>query len=298
MDKKIEKTCNIPFLPESDFYGDSVVAKNKIWKTNVLHVCFLNGSEAQKTKIKNIIQKNLEPLISVKFKWGTTAQESEIRLKFGKGGSWSYVGTDCARIPKSQETMNLQWIDTGVVLHEFMHALGFEHEMGNPLGAAIQWNKEAVYKDLSAPPNNWPKERVDSNVFQKLDPATISATNFDKDSIMLYPISEKWTLDGFSSGINSKLSALDIQKLKETYPIVLRKFEPEIVPEIYKPEEHQIPNALSEKDILKKVFPNRISVQRLWLFTLVDLANALGGNYNKNSPKHEIYNFIFKQLEI
>ena len=49
---------------------------------------------------------------------------SEIRVTFDPNdGAWSYLGTDCRRIPLNQATMNLGFQDGGTSGHEFGHVL-------------------------------------------------------------------------------------------------------------------------------------------------------------------------------
>jgi serralysin len=43
-------------------------------------------------------------------------------------------------------------------------------------------------------------------------------TTLDSKSIMLYPIKKSWTLDGFSSGLNTTLSPIDIAFIRMMYP--------------------------------------------------------------------------------
>lgn len=89
--------------------------------------------------------------------------------------------------------MNLGWIMQDrrdddlrqVILHEFGHALGCVHEHQSPL-QDIVWNKEQVYTDLGGPPNNWSRDKVDSNMFKKYDFTVAQQRMFDLASIMLY----------------------------------------------------------------------------------------------------------------
>jgi hypothetical protein len=154
------------------------------------------------------------------------AKDADIRIAFKAGnGSWSYIGTDCKRIPRSQPTMNYRWISADspdddlrrVVLHEFGHALGLIHEHQSP-DHPINWNRDAVYKDAGGPPNNWDKATVDANIFQRYEPGQVTATPVDRDSIMLYAIPAAWTLDGFSVGFNTRLSDTDKKFIREAYP--------------------------------------------------------------------------------
>jgi serralysin len=102
-----------------------------------------------------------------------------------------------------------------VVLHEFGHALGLIHEHQNPKGA-INWNRDAVIRDLSGPPNNWDLAKIEHNMFRKYEDVT--ATNADSTSIMMYPIPKAWTLDGFSAGLNGSLSQDDRDLIRSVYP--------------------------------------------------------------------------------
>jgi hypothetical protein len=104
-----------------------------------------------------------------------------------------------------------------VVLHEFGHALGLIHEHQNPKNA-IKWNKPAVIQDLSGPPNNWDTAKIQHNMFDNYDPAKVTATTVDSQSIMMYPIPKTWTLDGFSAGLNRDLSPTDKQLIHRVYP--------------------------------------------------------------------------------
>ena len=110
--------------------------------------------------------------------------------------------------------MNFGWIDAdsaeeelrSVVLHEFGHALGLIHEHQNPV-AGIYWNREAVIRELSGPPNSWSVEEIEFNVLNPADrPRTSTRPRWTRHSIMMYPIPASWTKNGFSAGFNSDLS--------------------------------------------------------------------------------------------
>jgi hypothetical protein len=124
----------------------------------------------------------------------------------------------------TQPTMNYGWLTPDseddeirrVVLHEFGHALGLIHEHQNPAGG-IQWDRDAVTRDLSGPPNNWPADVIDHNMFETYQANETNFTATDKDSIMMYPIPANWTLDGYTVGLNTELSATDRQFVHEQY---------------------------------------------------------------------------------
>jgi serralysin len=164
-------------------------------------------------------------LANLTFLFGSSAP-ADIRIAFQEGnGSWSYLGTYCRKIPEPEPTMNYGWLTPDssddelkrVVRHEFGHALGLIHEHQNPQGG-IQWNRDAVVRDLSGPPNNWSEATIDNNIFAKYADSDVIATNVDPDSIMMYPIPKAWTLDGFSADLNSELSVKDKEFIVTNYP--------------------------------------------------------------------------------
>src|SRR5205814_4628230 len=118
-----------------------------------------------------------------------------IRVAFtwkGYEGSHSVVGTDSLNVAKDQPTMNFGCFDNKTsseefmrtTLHEFGHALGFQHEHQNP-NAGIPWDKPAVYKYYAKKENGgWDKDKVDLNLFAQFSKTQVNATKFDPKSIM------------------------------------------------------------------------------------------------------------------
>ena len=104
--------------------------------------------------------------------------------------------------------MNFGWLDEAVVLHEFGHAIGLAHEHQNP-EVGIQWNEPAVIRDLSGPPNSWDVDTIRHNVLNKYTHDQVNGTEFDPQSIMLYSFPADWTLNGFHTEPNTKLSSVD-----------------------------------------------------------------------------------------
>ena len=160
-----------------------------IWKTDVIRIHFMDGTQKQKDWVKKVINEKLAPLISnIRLQWDVPREESDIRISFDTPNqAWSYVGTDALQIPKSQKTMNLGWLDddtqfdaepyknTGqVVLHEFGHAMGMIHEHQNPKNNTIQWNKPVVYEELQRT-NGWSTQQVNENMFRKYGDAQMCA---------------------------------------------------------------------------------------------------------------------------
>jgi len=193
---------------------------------DVIRVKFLEGDESLQDRVRQTAERWTEPgMANVQFQW-VDEGDAEIRIAFEQGaGSWSYLGTVCRNIADPDPTMNYGWLTPDsddaelnrVVMHEFGHALGLIHEHQNPEGG-IQWNEPAVIADLSGPPNNWSPEQIKVNVLNHYPQEDVTATPVDSDSIMMYPIPESWTLDGFSADLNEDVSDQDRQFINQEYP--------------------------------------------------------------------------------
>ncbi len=157
-----------------------------------------------------------------------TTHTAEIRVSFDQPGYFSLVGTDSNDPTISppgaavggranQRSLNLGGFDDqlpgdweGTVLHEFMHAIAFQHEHQNQRGPCqeqFRWGDDpgyvpttdafgryvvdgsarrpGIYTFLSGAPNFWPSWKVDHNLRADSE-APSAAGNFDADSVMLY----------------------------------------------------------------------------------------------------------------
>jgi hypothetical protein len=194
---------------------------------STLRVSFLEGTASQHAIVKRFAPQWGDHA-NLKFDFGFDPG-AEIRIAFRRGdGAWSYIGTDCADIPRDQPTMNLGWQDEGVVLHEFGHAIGLVHEHQNPQGG-IKWNRPVVIRALSGPPNNWDPDTIEHNMFEKYSVDQVRSTELDRVSIMMYSFPAEWTLDGFSTPENEVLSEKDKQFIGSgvAYPKTARPTEPQ-----------------------------------------------------------------------
>jgi hypothetical protein len=197
----------------------------KKWAPGTVIPCyFMEGTAIQQEKV--VAQaKKWETFANIKLNF-VNDPNADVRIAFHPSdGSWSYIGVECKFAPKNENTVNFGWLtDTTddleyqrVVVHEFGHVLGCIHEHQSPAGN-IPWNKDAVYKFYEGPPNNWTKDDVDANLFQKYDASQTQFSALDTHSIMMYAIPKELTLGGYEVGWNTDMSPMDKSFIAQAYP--------------------------------------------------------------------------------
>lgn len=186
-------------------------------------VQFMQGSEWARQMVwkrLNAIDQYAEGL---RFRQADHGEVGDIRVSFSCAGHWSYLGRQALRIPEGSSTMNIgldrhhdnrEW--DRVVLHEGLHAVGFEHEHQHPQ-SEIPWDREAVYRFYERT-QGWDRRMVDFQVLNRAAPKQLRTTGFDDASIMMYPVPRELTTNGYSVGWNTFLTNTDIALLRELYP--------------------------------------------------------------------------------
>jgi hypothetical protein len=174
-----------------------------------------------------------------------TSGDAEIRITLNQTFHWSAVGTDILLAYNHQNLPTMGFdltrlIDTQklvkqqgrslasfnlrdflapdferIVLHEFGHALGAEHEHQHP-HANIPWNEQKVIKEYAA--GGQSEAFVRQNILNRYEAADYSYSEYDPDSVMHYNVPQKLTVGDFKIDNTGKtLSTKDKEFMSTIY---------------------------------------------------------------------------------
>ncbi|TQV88656.1 hypothetical protein [Aliikangiella coralliicola] len=212
----------------------AVLVKDKMWPQNmVLNVVFLDGSAQQIDLVKNIAPLWVENTsLKLRFisKIDSKSIDTHIRISFSShtgsmlGDHGDYAGTTPTLLLNrlSQEQLAPE-LAKRYVLHEFGHALGFEHEYRNPTwpfgNAPIQKHIENCIPRMKQLGYLGQKATIKCReINQPLPSQKINATIYDQHSIMNYP--QVVVLEDNTEKLilaKSELSALDKLAMERWY---------------------------------------------------------------------------------
>ncbi|EJN30294.1 Astacin (Peptidase family M12A) [Pseudomonas sp. GM78] len=169
------------------------------------------------------------PHINLSIEYVINLTQADIRVAFGacRDGHWSRVGTDALTVPIEKPTMQIDfkeehsdeiWI--AIILHEFGHALGLQHEHQHP-DANIDWHTPKVYK-ICKERHGWSEDTTRSNIFRKHK--NIKALGpYDQTSIMHYGFGKAFIWKGTAIPRPLTLSEKDKELISSIYPPHLRR---------------------------------------------------------------------------
>lgn len=139
---------------------------------------------------------------SVSFVDVPDVSSAQVRISLGRGGYWSYLGTDVLQIPRNQQTMNLEGISLNtpesecrrVIRHEAGHTLGMPHEHMLPeIIARLDPQKTIRYFQQT---QGWTEQETVQQVLTPLRADDIVTSPADERAIMCYQLPGTITKDG------------------------------------------------------------------------------------------------------
>lgn len=185
----------------------AVLVKDKMWpKNSQLNVVFLDGTAKQKALVKKVAPDWLKNS-SLRFKFFDDIKKAPLKthirisFKYSTGSILGNHGDFLSREPTLQldklnqkdlpENYARRWI-----LHEFGHALGFEHEYRNPNwpygDAPIEAQIQACFPTmLKLDYSQSDAQKKCREINQILKKSSTESTVYDEYSIMNYPMEIK-----------------------------------------------------------------------------------------------------------
>lgn len=219
----------------------SVLDKIARWEPgSKLIACFYGGDIKTRERVIAAGRKWLEDAeVNLKVDFGASpnyrscgveqrrsGSKEDIRIGFRDKGHWSWVGTQSHDV--DGPSMNLQNFDADpvadqefnrIVMHEFGHAFGFQHEHQSPAAPDCGFNIPRIKSVLG-----WTDEEISVN-FAKLrvNHKAYRWSQPDPQSIMMYSLDPSLFRDGERSPCyvrqNNSLSLQDRRGMIDAYPM-------------------------------------------------------------------------------
>lgn len=209
---------------DNEIIASGLVAnRSKLWPNGSrLRVKFLNGNADRRALVRRLAD-NWTRYANLNFVW-VEEGPAEIRVSFTSAGNNSTLGTDALKRPnQSQETMSLGSLGMDpikrdkIILHEFGHAIGLEHEHLSP-NSEIVLDREKVTRECRMRYGFTP-EVCENAIFKLLQEDVVDAFEFDPHSVMNYFFHEShYANHSPRTRIIGRLSLGDKLGISQVYP--------------------------------------------------------------------------------
>lgn len=191
----------------------------KFWERepgSTLKVAFLNGDDDDQAAIATIAAEWTENT-GLRLEFGATPDEAEIRVRLGRDGSWSFLGTDALAVPRETETMSVATVDRPEVLRMFGHALGLinEHQVTESI---VPFDRDKLIDYFGRPPNRWDRRTIEAQFLTPYERYYPFEKPFDPDSVMLLNFPDEVLQEPLGLTPNTHLSEGDKELIRRLYP--------------------------------------------------------------------------------
>lgn len=207
------------------------------------------GKVDGQTLIKQVIRERIAPHVGLQFIFSEDYSNADIRIRFNIDPTSatfgvSLCGTEALLYTLSdqyKETMIFYNLEVMVILHEFMHALGFQHEQLhkdvqiNPVALECWLKHENITQTANVISQFISNQPLLSS--EKIDPSSIMTYTLPKTILCNDTEYKFYTVQNTNGNIqfteNYKLSAKDIESLEQIYPKdenEPRKFDNKLLP--------------------------------------------------------------------
>ena len=181
----------------------AVGQKNVFYKPGSTLKIQIIGSAQFITGVKNVLINHAQPFINLKFQFVDSGGDVTIDNNYSGGGVARCLGCQKPSISISSAAQ-------GLVLHEFGHALGMQHEMKNP-NIKLTWIESVLVQSYGG------AAFVKSQITSTVNPSTVNALAFDKNSVMIYNLPANTNKEGVEMRPSNSYTDIDKQWLIMTY---------------------------------------------------------------------------------
>ena len=202
-----------------------------------LTACFRNGTTSQRQTIEDVAQKWQVAGSGVRFEFHKpngafrfcSQDRSLIRISIGGSSSWSAIGKQASEERFDYASMNIAYDYVlsaereGVILHEFGHALGLEHEhLHSQSNCMAELDLDKIVAILAAEGNPRSRRQIEEDFAGNFEGERITETAFDAESVMLYSLRRAFFKNPDNATciypLRSALSDRDIDWVLARYP--------------------------------------------------------------------------------
>lgn len=193
----------------------------------VVGVKFLDGTPTMHNAVMAALEE-WEAALDGALSFAVSSDAKALRTTFAHGNKYVHATNMTQRLvsiahAKLFETDQNAASARGIVLHEFGHALGLEHEHFSP-HLAITWRSDQdiadhINTDLK-PGTTWTKKMVKHNITGAKEGTQVCGDKlaFDDKSVMGYAIWPQWNYENISTAPANTLSQEDIACGQRLYP--------------------------------------------------------------------------------